>query len=47
MLQVEHQISVIEQQLARHDIDEWERDILASELDLLTKVKNAQTPQTQ
>lgn len=45
-LQVGHQLSVIQQQLARHDIDEWERDILMSEWDLLTKVRHNQTPQT-
>ena len=43
-VQVGHQLAVIEQQLARNDIDEWERDILMSEWDLLTKVQHAQTP---
>ncbi|KAL3137170.1 hypothetical protein ABBQ32_006737 [Trebouxia sp. C0010 RCD-2024] len=38
--EVGHQLSVIQQQLARHDIDEWERDILMSEWDLLSKVRH-------
>ena len=46
LLQVGHQLSVIQQQLARDDIDEWERDILLSEWDLLSKVRQTQTPQT-
>ncbi len=44
--QVGHQLMVIQRQLARDDIDEWERDILVSEWDLLSKVKHAQTPET-
>ena len=46
LIQVGHQLSVIQQQLARDDIDEWERDILMSEWDLLSKVRQTQTPQT-
>ena len=46
MSQVGHQLNVIQQQLARDDIDEWERDILLSEWDLLSKVRQTQTPQT-
>ena len=46
LAQVGHQLAVIQQQLARDDIDEWERDILMSEWDLLNKVKQTQTPQT-
>jgi len=44
--QVGHQLTVIQQQLARDDIDEWERDILMSEWDLLNKVKHNETPKT-
>ncbi|KAL0035441.1 hypothetical protein WJX77_006473 [Trebouxia sp. C0004] len=44
--EVGHQLTVIQQQLAREDIDEWERDILMSEWDLLNKVKHNETPKT-
>jgi len=39
-------LTVIQQQLARDDIDEWERDILMSEWDLLNKVKHNETPKS-
>ncbi|KAL0054421.1 hypothetical protein WJX82_008654 [Trebouxia sp. C0006] len=44
--EVGHQLTVIQQQLARDDIDEWERDILMSEWDLLNKVKHNETPKS-
>lgn len=45
-VQVAHQVKVIEDQLARDDVDEWERDILLSELDLLNNIRNSHTPHT-
>ncbi|KAA6427105.1 MAG: hypothetical protein FRX49_02862 [Trebouxia sp. A1-2] len=44
--EVGHQLTVIQQQLARDDIDDWERDILMSEWDLLNKVKHNEAPKT-
>ena len=38
-VQVAHQIQIITEQLARGDVDEWERDILTSELDLLNNLR--------
>lgn len=43
-MQVAQQVKVIEEQLARGDVDEWERDILMSELDLLNNIRNNHTP---
>ena len=45
-MQVAQQVKVIEEQLARGDVDEWERDILMSELDLLNNIRNNHTPHT-
>ena len=45
-MQVSQQVKVIEEQLARADVDEWERDILMSELDLLNNIRNNHTPHT-
>lgn len=46
VLQVAHQVKVIEDQLARNDVDEWERDILISELDLLNNIRNSRSGHT-